>query len=285
MSETFSFDTLFQYSRAVTPYLDGRLKSAKQASDASEQGSDVSTKQSNEVNDTPTNQKQLTTSYFPEVTYGIPCSQAIKTLYDSLAEASPEAKQAYWLTRTWGLLCWQPLYLSFISIYACHGLPKIKDMSQDLREQFIAGYQFNDEEVRVDEQNALIQIAATELHLLFDFYREEIGEWARIRPGFTNHLFADAILGCIVQFQQFQPDIPNSYFLEQAKIWFIATGLPLSSLQGLTVNPETNKLHLIRTSCCLVYKCTGRKLCSDCPKLPENKEMKIALKASWRKAL
>lgn len=272
MSETFSFDTLFKYSQAVTPYLEGRLKPTKVPSDSTEYSVEVINSQSNE-------QLPLLDS-LPSITYGVPCSSDIKVLYDSIATVSPEAKQAYWLTRTWGLLCWQPLYLSFISIYACHGLPKIKDMTQDLREQFIAGYQFNDEEVRVDERNELIQVATTELHLLFDFYREEIGEWARIRPGFTNHLFADAILSCIVQFQQFQPEIQNSYFLEQAETWILAAGLPQNSLQGLTVNPETNKLHLVRTSCCLVYKCTGRKLCSDCPKLPENREMKVALKVT-----
>ncbi|MDN3616952.1 siderophore ferric iron reductase [Vibrio gallaecicus] len=272
MSETFSFDTLFQYSQTVTPFLEGRLKSIELTCENSDSPLEAINSQTND---------QPTSIYSsPSITYGLPCSADIKVLYDSIATVSPEAKQAYWLTRTWGLLCWQPIYLSFISIYACHGLPKIKDMSQDLREQFIAGYQFNDDGVRINEQNTLIEIAATELHLLFDFYREEIGEWARIRPGFTNHLFADAILGCIVQFQQFQPEIPNSYFLEQAKIWIIAAGLPLKSLEGLSVNPETSKLHLVRTSCCLVYKCTGRKLCSDCPKLPENREMKVTLKAS-----
>ncbi|MGF1805657.1 (2Fe-2S)-binding protein, partial [Aliivibrio sifiae] len=33
----------------------------------------------------------------------------------------------------------------------------------------------------------------------------------------------------------------------------------------------SNQLKLVRTSCCLVYKCNGRNLCEDCPRHPDNK--------------
>lgn len=244
MNANFSFDLLFEYSQAVTPYLAGRFSPLEPSSE----------------------------TVLPSVTYDASCSNEIQALYQSLATSNPEAKQAYWLTRTWGLLCWQPIYLSFISIYACRGLPSIKTMTQDIQSEFIAGYQFNDKQVRVDEQNELIRLAAKELNELFEFYRSEIGAWTRIRPGFTQYLFADAILDCIVKVQAYLPDLPNEYLLEQAKLWVESAQLPLASLRGLKVNPKTNKLHLVRTSCCLVYKCEGRKLCDDCPKHPNNKK-------------
>ena len=99
MNTSFSFDLLFEYSQAVSPSLVGKLGASEHPTAST-------------------------------VTFEHACSADIKGVYDAISKCSPEAKQAYWLTRTWDLLSWQPIYLSFISIYGCNGLPDIKGMTQ-----------------------------------------------------------------------------------------------------------------------------------------------------------
>lgn len=242
MNTSFSFDLLFEYSQAVSPSLVGKLGSTAEPLAST-------------------------------ITFDHACSIDLKGVYDTISKCSPEAKQAYWLARTWDLLSWQPIYLSFISIYGCNGLPDIKGMTQQIKGDFIAGYQINSESYRQGSHESLIQLAAKDLNEMFEFYRDEIGHWTRIRPGFTRFLFADAILNCIVKIQHFKPDLPNEYLIQQAKLWIDAANLPVTALQGLKINPQTNTLQLVRTSCCLVYKCEGRELCGDCPKLESNRQV------------
>ncbi|MCG7497985.1 siderophore ferric iron reductase [Vibrio sp. Of7-15] len=235
-------EQLFDYSKQVTPYLDGRVGSIPD--DATEQG---------------------------VIHIDHKCSSHIQKLYDQLAQNTPESGSAYWLTRTWDLLCWQPVYVSFVSIYACKGLPDIKRMGQYTHPDFISGFQFESAQHHRGSAAELIQLAGLQLQELFEFYRAEMNDWTRIRPGFTKHLLADSILGCIVKLQTFMPKLSNEYLQDQAKQWFDACNLPVKLLSSLQVDIETDKLRLIRTSCCLVYKCEGRKWCTTCPRNPENK--------------
>lgn len=235
-------EQLFDYSKQVTPYLAGQL---------------------GEIPDNAIEQGLIHIDH--------DCSAHIQALYERLAKKSPESGSAYWLTRTWDLLCWQPVYVSFVSIYACKGLPEIKRMGQFTHPDFISGFQFESAQHHHGTESELIHRAGQQLHELFEFYREEMSQWTRIRPGFTKHLFADSILGCIIKLQSFMPQMPNEYLLDQAKQWLVACGLPLKLLSSLGIDPETDQLKLIRTSCCLVYKCEGRKLCASCPRNPENK--------------
>ena len=78
MSNSLFFKRLFKYSKQVTPYLDGQIK----------------TLASNSV-------KQS----IIQIEYN--SSEVIRNLYDNLKHSNPEAGAAYWLTRTWDLLCWQ----------------------------------------------------------------------------------------------------------------------------------------------------------------------------------
>ncbi|MGL4828181.1 MAG: siderophore ferric iron reductase, partial [Vibrio sp.] len=108
MNELIFFEELFEKSRKVTPYLNGQLSS-------------------NSVQQEPI----IQWDHF--------CSEHIQTLYRNLQDAHPEAGPAYWLTRTWTLLCWQPIYLAFVAIYACHGLPQLSSIAQYVQTHFISG--------------------------------------------------------------------------------------------------------------------------------------------------
>jgi siderophore ferric iron reductase len=242
MQNNDAFELLFSLSKQVTPYLSGHLSSTMLSSDIS---------------------KQL----------NISCdnSKAINMLYERISQHSPEAGNAYWLTRTWDLLCWQPIYVSFIAVYRLNALPDIQNMSQSIQSDFIAGFTFHNSTLVVGSPEEMIPLAALQLRTMFDSYRDEISRWTRIRPGFTNHLVADGLLNCLIKLQSFQPTLSNEYLIAQAQLWLEAFELPNKHLSSLQVDLITNKLKLVRTSCCLVYKCEGRKLCLDCPRHSDNK--------------
>ncbi|MCL9780401.1 siderophore ferric iron reductase [Vibrio sp. S4M6] len=231
------FQRLFEHSKQITPYLAGQLKPLSDSSDNSQ------------------------IIYIER-----PSAETIRQLYESLKQSHPEAGSAYWLTRTWTLLCWQPVYIAFISIYACQGLPNLTSIVQHVQERFVSGYQFQSHSYAKGNREELIVQASKELCQLFDYYRSEMNAWVRIRPGFTAHLFADAILGCLIKLSQLAPELPKKYLFKQARLWLNACNLPIRLIHSLKYDEQSKSLSLVRTSCCLVYKCHGRKLCNDCPR-------------------
>ncbi|OLQ73105.1 siderophore ferric iron reductase [Photobacterium proteolyticum] len=242
MSGHSFFEHLFEHSKQVTPYLHGSIK--------------------------PRSENYLEQSF---IHIDRSSSESIRELYENLKQAHPEAGAPYWLTRTWTLLCWQPIYVAFIAIYSCRGLPELSSIGQHVQPNFVSGYQFASEKYIEGSERELIQSAGKELIILFDYFRQEMSQWVRIRPGFTHHLIADGIFGCLVKLNHFAPDLSGEYLSEQARQWLAACDLPEKLLASLTYNEESKQLTLVRTSCCLVFRCQGRKLCADCPRHPNNK--------------
>ncbi len=193
-------------------------------------------------------------------------SAELKKVYDRLSREHPEAGKAYWLTRTWDLVCWQPAYIAFISVYGLKSLPDLQNIAQYRYKNFVTGYRFSHSDHCHGEPEVLIPQAAQQLMTLTSFYRQQIELWTRIRPGFTNHLFADLILGCLIKLQKFDTSLSNEYIQEQARLWLEACDLPERHLKSFSVDKTTGLLMLIRTSCCLAYKCDSGKYCSNCPK-------------------
>lgn len=197
--------------------------------------------------------------------------QLIKRVYDDLAHNHPEAGQAYWLTRTWDLLCWQPIYVAFIAIYELHALPDIKNIGQYQQEEFITGYRFATDEYELGTQEVLIAKAGDAIRALTEFYREQMSQWTRIRPGFTNHLLADLVLSVLIGRQHAHPSFRHDMLMHHAKLWLSACHLPDKHLNNINLDERSGLLTLVRTSCCLVYKCESRMVCHNCPRHPDNK--------------
>lgn len=235
-----AFESLFHYAQQLTPYLDGRVGVAQAGEEA------IALERHN--------------------------GDTFAAIYDEIKAASPEAGQAYWLTRTWGLLCWQPVYLSFLSVYTQKALPDFTRMTQYRRPLFVAGFSFEPHEWQHGNRTQLIHRVAHQLTTLFEQYRAEMNEFVRIRPGFTQHLLADMLLSCLVKLQQLRPHYSNVQILTQARVWLAAFDLPDKHLSSLKLDPESQQLTLVRSSCCLVYKCSGRKVCPDCPRAAVNKQ-------------
>ncbi|MCG9547069.1 siderophore ferric iron reductase [Vibrio harveyi] len=238
MSEHF-FPQLFHYSKEVTPFLHGSI--GEIGASAIHIDNDI--------------------------------NPIVQSLYQSLSQAHPEAGKAYWLTRTWDLLCWQPMYVAFISIYGFHTLPNLRGMGQYVQQGFVTGYRFADEQHIHGEIEELIVEAGKQIRALYDFYQIQISDWTRIRPGFTHQLMSDGVMACLIRLQQHFPQFSDELIHQHAKLWLEALGLSSENTSSLYAFSDERPLKLVRKSCCLVYKCEGRKLCEDCPRTEENKQL------------
>ncbi|MBR9788620.1 MAG: siderophore ferric iron reductase, partial [Vibrionaceae bacterium] len=195
----------------------------------------------------------------------------IQDLYQQLSDAYPEAGRAYWLTRTWDLLCWQPVYVALISIYHFHSLPNLYAMAQSVKPCFVSGYRFEDESLFRGDHKTLISTAGAQIKALFDYYQNQMSEWIRIRPGFTHQLISDGILVGLMRLQRYFPQLTKAMIREHAVLWLQALDLDTDNALALYELSSAQSLKLVRKSCCLVYKCEGRKLCANCPRLAENR--------------
>ncbi|MZI93908.1 siderophore ferric iron reductase [Vibrio sp. CAIM 722] len=239
------FELLFEKARSVTPYLDGKICSPD----------------NNVLLSSP--QKQ------PEI------SAWIKELYQALERNHPEAGSSYWLTRTWEILCWQPIFLSFIAVYdyELNAVPPISQIAQYRDDTFVTGYSFKNGQWKTSDHQGLIRHCAHELNVLFEGYREAMSDWTRIRPGFTRHLIVDAILTNVARLRATIDNFSDDDVIQEATYWLEALDLPLKHLDVYKRKEGTGTLRMVRASCCQDYRRDGGHVCCNCPGKARNKSL------------
>ncbi|MDB1125705.1 siderophore ferric iron reductase [Vibrio algarum] len=193
----------------------------------------------------------------------------IKQLYRAIQSDHPEAGPAYWLTRTWDMLCWQPIYISMIAIYGMKVLPSFEGFSQKKHGAYVMGFQFQTIKFTTDaETERLIEFAGAQLTKLFSHYRMLLASWLRCRPGFVSQIFADALLANIIKMKEVCPELEAIKVIQHSKWWLSSCGLPLGNLRSFATNNDGAVLFK-RRSCCLVYKTEGGERCANCPRIRE----------------
>ena len=202
-------------------------------------------------------------------------------LYDDIATLHPEAGNSYWRNRLWALLCWQPLYLAFISIYGFKTLPNLEKIGQKSSKAMVSGFRFSDEQHVHGEVDELVIIAAKQLHKLFDKYWFDVNQFIKLPKGLSNQLYADGILECLFLLKKNYPKLGNHYIQQQTLLWLESCGLPEKYSQYL-YEKNKKKLKFIRVGCCLVYKCKRKKQCKNCPKKTKNKHRLKSIKTDHK---
>lgn len=236
---------LFDLCRQAFPYLDGKLEI--------ENGSQVVPLPSLD------NQQNLTWLLGTEQDGLI-----IKSLLQDLHQLSPDAGKTYYMTRAWELLCWQPMYISFIAIYGLKKLPDYSHFKQKYQHSSVYQFAFNDDYFLEAPIDQLITTASQQLKVLFEHYRQQLDLLTPCRLGYTNRLTADLILSILIKVSELTPDFNQENAIQHAQIWLKAMGLPLHLINTLQLNKHGMLTHA-RTSCCLTYK-ANNDTCLNCPK-------------------
>ena len=53
---------------------------------------------------------------------------------------TPEAGPAYWLTRSWGMLCWQSIYLAMVAVYRVGAVPALDRLGRWYEAGLVSGF-------------------------------------------------------------------------------------------------------------------------------------------------
>ncbi|WP_394205551.1 siderophore ferric iron reductase [Shewanella waksmanii] len=192
--------------------------------------------------------------------------EVIKSLHHHLQQQAPEAGRSYWLTRSWDLLTWQPLYLAVTAIYQCQALPNLQQMQQRHCAGVVAGFSFSCTACASGSIKQLVMQAGKQLRAMFDHYRVELDQSVRCRPKFTDALLADTLITRLLLLQQTHPEMSPEQLQQHIAWWLEAMSLSNDYLDTVRRNCA-NQLVLQRTSCCAVYKTASGSKCANCPRL------------------
>ncbi|NYT57896.1 siderophore ferric iron reductase [Alcaligenaceae bacterium] len=190
-------------------------------------------------------------------------------LAGSLANAYPEAGRHYWAFRTWGLLVWQPVYLTLAGIHLKGLGIRPECISQQVSPCMVGGCRIADHAPIEDDENELLDITAAALRngvsRLFSTCRETIA----LHPKAADRLLADYVMGAILHIKDLRPDWSTDETMSWGRRWLDALGLRgAGGLLRYRDHAGGEHLAMDRKVCCLVYKRHDGSLCDTCPKIP-----------------
>lgn len=194
-------------------------------------------------------------------------SAAIRSLYDDLRRANPEAGMPYWSVRCWTLMIWQPVVLVLIGVHGANVLPPLGELRQKVGKEMVAGFRLPEVTWESGNQAELIQRGGAALRWLCDALLAELREITLIKPLSAMRLVADSLLAGISRLGQLRPDLSQADQLALADAWLAATGLEgQSALMPLPLSDGRIPLALDRKACCMHYRRHDGDLCASCPK-------------------
>ena len=231
-------------SREVIPYLDGKIESQKPKA----------------LRSLPLLNKQKNNWLMGNNNDDL----IINSLIQDLHQLHPHAGKTYYMTRTWELLCWQPMYISFIAIYGLKQLPDFSHFKQKYQHKSVYSFAFDNHQFSEASTEQLISLASQQLKDLFEHYRQLLDALIPCRQGYTNRLTADLILSILIKVSELVPNFTHQDVIHHAQLWLKAMELPLRLVNTLQINTDNTITHA-RTSCCLTYK-ANNDTCINCPK-------------------
>ncbi|USV59203.1 siderophore ferric iron reductase [Aeromonas encheleia] len=192
-------------------------------------------------------------------------------LHDHWRLAHPEAGPAYWLTRSWGMLCWQSIYLAMVAVYRIGAVPALDRMGQGYNAGLVSGFSLPLVPMIKGEREVLIEAAGRRLRRHWQALFEAMASGQRLRPGFVRPLLADDLLAALVRVPDFFDEVSREQVAADAPLWLAACGLPAEHLAGwcLAADPAGGASAApgyVRQRCCLHHKRSDGSLCDNCPR-------------------
>ncbi|WP_298773153.1 siderophore ferric iron reductase [uncultured Shewanella sp.] len=190
----------------------------------------------------------------------------LRQLYQSHLEQYPKAGKAYAATRTWSLMCWQPVMLSVLSVHGLKMVLKLDALKQHTQHGSIYGYFISKNDVDFADEDDLITVAAARLKTLCDGFYDALSSIAKVPRRNAYRLVADSVLTALSRLSTFL-SVSNQQVLVWSDAWLEALNLVAQSrLMSIEINQEKKILGLDRIACCMHYLRDPEDLCQTCPK-------------------
>lgn len=194
-------------------------------------------------------------------------------LHLALNKAHPEAGAPYWRVRSWGLSCWQPIYLALLCVYRLNYIPSTLDRLHQFQQQaHIAGYALPRGEWLSTHPEAMIQYGASQLNVLFKaFLTSHIILFGGNRI-FYKALLADQLMTALISIHSSKntKQIQHEYAL-----WAKSLDLPMIPLTKLIQTSE--QISFVRQTCCLHFRRDDGEVCTNCPRQHKKSQENLCL--------
>ncbi|UXI03194.1 siderophore ferric iron reductase [Photobacterium sp. TY1-4] len=258
MNQTLAYQRLFQLTEQFIPIMKGELDVVGAPDIQSETNQDF--------------QQQGLQKNRPKIIAGKAETDAhFQAIYQFWEATHPEAGHPYWLTRSWLMSIWQPVYLAVFSVYLLKAVPNLQNMTQHYAEGVVAGYRLAPEGITEGNDRQLIQTACAHLITLVNQFQHHFNVFTRLRPGMTRPLLADNILEALATLANHFPDTAPDDLKNHARLWLTELALAsrhLDSLSQIAPQQHDNSpcWQVARISCCMHYRRHDGKLCANCPR-------------------
>jgi len=196
-----------------------------------------------------------------------------KNLSLTLQEAHPEAGAPYWRVRSWGLSCWQPIYLALICVYHLKKTPDTLDQLHQYQEyNYIAGYALPEGNWFHGEHHDLVSYTASKLTVLFNAYEDAHLSLHGGRSTLYRALLADQIMDTVLLAD---PSATIEAMRHEYALWAKHLNLPMTPLDRLQQSAE--KIRFIRRTCCLHFRRNDGDICANCPRQHKKSQETLCL--------
>jgi len=199
---------------------------------------------------------------------------ALEALLAHWSNAFPEAGRAYWSSRCWGILTWQPLYLCVIGVHASQAVLSLEHIAQPIAGGWTSEVQVADHPPAQGDPAALIVRAAQEISTCCTQMYDELMPVIRLNPAAARCTQADVVLAALLAARQARPEWSDTDVATLAGQWLAA--LDLEGHGGLfpfTRSDGSHALALERQTCCYHYRRRDGEPCSTCPRLAKQERI------------
>jgi siderophore ferric iron reductase len=204
---------------------------------------------------------------------------ALEALLAFWTTAYPEAGRAYWSLRCWGILIWQPIYLSVIGVHTAQRALSLGRFEQPIENGWTREVQLPAHAPTHGDQDTLIDLAASEIAACCAQIFDELSRVIRLNAHAARSMQADCVLAALLAVRAKRPDWRHAQLESLGERWLRA--LELGGRSGFFAYPRSDgasALALDRQTCCYHYRRRDGELCSTCPRL-EKRERIVRLNA------
>lgn len=224
---------------------------------------------------------------------------ALQQLYQQLQQIYPSAGLPYWRVRGWGVLSWQPIYLSFLSVYGLQAVPSsLGQIAQQYDQGMVSGFFLPESDWLTGSRETLILEACRQLKPLFQQLQQQFVLVSGIKPGLCRLSLADRLLLTLARLSAMAPSLAKLYdgegqkgeskqslpdkaeLVQDAWLWLKGLGLPEEHQQHLLLRPMVDEneaeLYMKRRTCCMHYRREDGSLCENCPRDKKNKRIAVS---------
>ncbi|QGZ59410.1 siderophore ferric iron reductase [Paraburkholderia acidiphila] len=199
---------------------------------------------------------------------------ALEAMLDYWSRTYPEAGRPYWSLRCWGILIWQPLYLSVIGVHASRVSLSLRDIAQPIADGWTHAVHLRDHEPAQDDTHALIAHAAREIASCSEQMQDELMPVIRLNPASVRGTQADVVLAALLAARKARPEWSDAQVEEHGRQWLAALGLQgHSGYFAFSRTDGARALALERRTCCYHYRRRDGELCSTCPRLDKHERI------------